>query len=144
MIKEVNKESTEGFSLIEVMMAISFITIGILGVSSSFLSASHLSDQINQSTLAIFAATEVIDEVSMGIDPDTKDKRSVAALNGATFDVSGLRYVPGAGDPLKPGSVSVTVNPDNTAYLVTVTILISHKNLKKQTSYQLNTILPIS
>ena len=67
-------ESQEGFSLLEVVIALAVIAIATLGVASVFITNRGLNEQTHQMSLASFAASEKLDQILMGIREPVNEK----------------------------------------------------------------------
>jgi prepilin-type N-terminal cleavage/methylation domain-containing protein len=130
-----------GFSLLEVIIAFAVLTIVVTGAISVLLSSMKLNEQTHLRSLARFGAMQKLDDIIMGIHPETGNQASISSMDGATFNVAGLTIK----DPdpnKKVGSVSVTTT--STEYRIRVTITWTIPNTKTNTSLILETILPVS
>ena len=128
----------KGLSLIEVMVALAVMTIGIVGACSVLISTHKLNEQTHLKSLAIFAARQKLDDVTIGIHPDTGVKTSIPLMHGVYFSVAGLEL----NDPdpsVQPGLVNVATVGDLYHIVVMVTWTVPGSNTRN--SVRLETVV---
>lgn len=81
-----NKVKENGFSLIEVLLAMAILSIGLLGVLSLHLNSSKFNTKGNVATMANMIAQKKIEDVCTGKISDSDSVLSMATAEGYVID----------------------------------------------------------
>ena len=129
-----------GFTLLEVMIAMTILAVALMGVLSLYANTMILAEVNKNSRTATFAAQQKVEEVRGLVSPTATDPLSAvrtAYPSGTTtyFAVSGLAVY---GSEPNPGSVVVDYTNAN---LLNVTVKVHWKGVRGEDSVTVTTML---
>ena len=127
--------SRGGFSLIELMFALTIIAIALMGIFSVILHTSRTKEAMRETEVAKEAAAVKMEEVKSYTTDEIKT-RYASGASAASFTVSALTNAT-TSNPTQKGAGTVTIYSATDAELIDITIAVQWKGIKGLQTYTL-------